>query len=712
MSTMELHTSVDDYCLQKVLGVAEYADIELNVTKGVSEDSLQQLHSQAKSFVLMTPGGPLTCQNTILRYLGELKPASGLVGETAYDSSQIDQWIDFSWQEIEVRLHVLLAKPGSPCLADVSPQQKAGIDAKVKGELPTALLVLDSHLESKTYIVSERITIADISLCCTCTTLHKMGLVSQGAYPNLFRWMMTVSNHKSLKKTFGPSDAGVKGQEQGRGQIYKWSRGRIRVKELLNEGKTAIGREVTVKGWIRTTRSAEKGKIVFVELTDGSTPRGLQLVLNSEKVAGTTAVANCGGAGASLSVKGLVVESPAKGQSIEVHVTDAEVLGPVYGGENGEVGGKLYPMAKKQHSLEFLREMAHLRPRSKVFSSALRMRHAMAYAVHSFYNERGFVYVHTPLITAADCEGAGEQFLVTTLLPHEDSKPSDIPTTPTGAADYSKDFFGRRCSLTVSGQLNVETHACALSDVYTFGPTFRAENSHTSRHLAEFWMIEPEICFADIFDNMALAEDFIKYCTRYALEHCADDLAYFEEQYPQGEKGLRERLRNVAESDFARISYTDAVHLLHSEIAAGKVTFENYPEWGGDLNSEHERYLSEKIYQRPTIVYNYPKGIKAFYMRLNEDNETVAAMDILVPKIGEIIGGSQREERLDVLERRCTESGLSPQDVWWYSDLRRYGSVPHSGFGLGFERLLMYVTGLENIRDVISFPRVPGKAEF
>jgi len=225
-------------------------------------------------------------------------------------------------------------------------------------------------------------------------------------------------------------------------------------------------------------------------------------------------------------------------------------------------------------------------------------------------------------------------------------------------------------------------------------------------------MIEPEICFADIFDNMALAEDFIKYCTRYALEHCADDLAYFEEQYPQGEKGLRERLRNVAESDFARISYTDAVHLLHSEIAAGKVTFENYPEWGGDLNSEHERYLSEKIYQRPTIVYNYPKGIKAFYMRLNEDNETVAAMDILVPKIGEIIGGSQREERLDVLERRCTESGLSPQDVWWYSDLRRYGSVPHSGFGLGFERLLMYVTGLENIRDVISFPRVPGKAEF
>ncbi|CAE7369571.1 asnS [Symbiodinium microadriaticum] len=414
-------------------------------------------------------------------------------------------------------------------------------------------------------------------------------------------------------------------------------------------------------GWIRTTRSADKGAILFVELTDGSTPKGVQLVLSMETTSGAAAVASCGGVGASLSVTGTVVQSSGKGQTIEIQGARADVLGAVYGGENGEVGGKHYPMAKKQHTLEFLREQAHLRPRSKVFSAALRVRHAMAFAVHNFYNQRGFVYVHTPLITAADCEGAGEQFLVTTLLPKEDTKVSETPTTKEGLADYSKDFFGRRCSLTVSGQLNVETHACALSDVYTFGPTFRAENSHTSRHLAAFWMIEPEICFADIWDDMSLAEDFIKYCTQYALDNCADDLEYFEEQYPKGERGLRARLRNVVDNDFARISYTEAVALLQEHIASGQVVFENPVEWGGDLNSEHERYLSE---------------------------------------------------RLDVLERRCGEAGLHIRDLWWYADLRRYGSVPHSGFGLGFERLLMFVTGLESIKDVISFPRVPGQAEF
>ena len=375
---------------------------------------------------------------------------------------------------------------------------------------------------------------------------------------------------------------------------YKWSRGRIRVKELLNQGDSAIGQSVVVKGWIRTTREAEKGKVLFVELTDGSTPRGLQLVLQSSKISNFESVNSCGGPGASLSVKGNVVASPAKGQTIEIDVTEVEVLGPVYGGENGEIGGKLYPMSKKQHSLEFLRDIAHLRPRSKVFSAALRVRHAMAFAIHQFFNERGFVYVHTPLITAADCEGAGEQFAVTTLLP-EHGKVSDIPATPTGLIDYSKDFFSRRCCLTVSGQLNVETHACALSDVYTFGPTFRAENSHTSRHLAEFWMIEPEICFAELADDMKLAEDFIKYCTKYALEHCADDLYYFEEQYPAGEKGLRARLQNVIQNDFAKISYTDAITLLETAIASGEVVFENPVAWGSDLNSEHERYLSEKV---------------------------------------------------------------------------------------------------------------------
>jgi len=397
---------------------------------------------------------------------------------------------------------------------------------------------------------------------------------------------------------------------------------------------------------------------------------------------------------------------------VEVHVTDATVLGAVYGGEKpGEIGGKNYPMAKKQHTLEFLREKAHLRPRSKLFSAAMRMRHAMAFATHQFFNDRGFVYVHTPLITAADCEGAGEQFVVTTLLPDE-VKGKDIPIKPDGKIDYTKDFFSRRCCLTVSGQLNVETHACALSDVYTFGPTFRAENSHTARHLAEFWMIEPEICFADLVDDMALAEDYVKFCTAYALQHCADDLHYFEHEYPAGEKGLVARLRNVLENDFARITYTEAVALLQSEVAAGKVQFFAYPEWGDDLGSEHERYLTEQIYQRPTIVINYPKAIKAFYMKVNDDDMTVAAMDLLVPKIGELIGGSQREDNLQVLEQRCIASGLKPSDIWWYADLRRYGTVPHAGFGLGFERLIMFVTGLENIRDVIPFPRVPGHADF
>lgn len=383
----------------------------------------------------------------------------------------------------------------------------------------------------------------------------------------------------------------------------------------------------------------------------------------------------------------------------------------MYGGEDGTVGGKYYPLAKKQHGLEYLREKAHLRPRTKVFSSALRMRHAMAFATHKFFNERGFVYVHTPLITAADCEGAGEQFTVTTLLP-DHAKIKDIPVTKEGDVDFSKDFFSRRCCLTVSGQLNVETHACALSDVYTFGPTFRAENSHTSRHLAEFWMIEPEICFAELADDMALAEDYVRYCAAYALEHCADDINYFENEFPGGEKGLKDRLQNVVDNNFARITYTEAVKLLQDHIRAKKVKFTSYPNWGDDLGSEHERYICEKVYAKPTIVTNYPKGIKAFYMKLNDDNETVAAMDILVPKIGELIGGSQREDNLKVLEERCIAAGLKPEDIWWYADLRRYGSVPHAGFGLGFERLIMFVTGLENIRDVISFPRVPGHADF
>lgn len=532
---------------------------------------------------------------------------------------------------------------------------------------------------------------------------------------------MTVGSIPAIKELVGDCSAIIGTATQAvvtpcalsasSGSVGKWDRGRIRVKELLKKGASAIGSEVTLKGWVRTIREAEKGAMLFAELTDGSTVKGIQLVITVATTTGANAVAACGGAGASLSIKGCVVAARGKGQTIEVNVLEASVLGAVYGGENGSIGGKNYPLSKKQHTMEFLREKAHLRPRSKVFSAAMRIRHAMAFATHKFFNDRGFVYVHTPLITAADCEGAGEQFVVSTML-GENAKPSDLPVNEKGFIDYNKDFFGRRCCLTVSGQLNVETHACALSDVYTFGPTFRAENSHTSRHLAEFWMIEPEICFADLADDVALAEDYVKFCANYAIQHCSDDLHYFEHDLPNGEKGLKNRLLNVINSDFVQITYTEAVDLLQKHLKEKKVKFKVYPRWGDDLGSEHERYLTEKVFQKPTAVLNYPKGIKAFYMKLNDDNETVAAMDILVPKIGELIGGSVREDSLEKLEKRCIESGLKPEDIWWYADLRRYGSVPHAGFGLGFERLIMFITGLENIRDVIPFPRVPGHAEF
>ena len=589
----------------------------------------------------------------------------------------------------------------------LSSDEKDKVVCHAMADISKKLQVLDNYLKNSTFFVGEKITIADIGIFAAILAASKLGYLDIPQYSSLYRWFMTISSQPKIAAIGGSGFTVTKAMVG-----MKWRRNRIRVKELLLQGAAAVGSQVLVKGWVRTSRSAEKGAVLFVELTDGSTVKGVQLVFSAGASEGMEAIANAGGVGASLSAVGVVVPSPAKGQSIEVNVTSATLLGAVYGGEKpGEVGGKNYPMAKKAHSLEYLRDIAHLRPRSKLFSSAMRMRSAMAYATHKFFYERGFIYTHTPLITAADCEGAGEQFAVTTMLP-EHGKISDIPADKAGNIDYTKDFFGRRCCLTVSGQLNVETHACALTDVYTFGPTFRAENSHTSRHLAEFWMIEPEICFATLADDMALAEDYVRYCTKYALEHCADDVHYFEHEYPAGEKGLAERLQNVVENEFARITYTDAVALLQEEIKAGRVAFERYPNWGDDLGSEHERYITEKVYRKPTIVINYPKGIKAFYMKLNDDNETVAAMDILVPKIGELIGGSQREDRLDVLEARCVESGLKVTDIWWYADLRRYGSVPHAGFGLGFERLIMFVTGIENIRDVIPFPRFPGVAAF
>jgi len=529
-------------------------------------------------------------------------------------------------------------------------------------------------------------------------------------------------------------------------KLYK--RNRIRVKEILaNDGAAYMGQRVTVAGWTRTTRNANKGQLLFVELNDGSTGASLQCILEVDKTEGYAESKLSGGAGSSFQITGTIVESEGEGQVVELKADKSTLLGAVYGGdaEGTKVGGGFYPMSKKAHTLEHMRTHAHLRPRARLHAAAMRVRHAMAFATHKFFNDNGFLYIHTPILTCADCEGAGEQFGVTTLMGADHHAPGvTLPVHPEpetkelskkeqkrmakqaakdaqsnklieskvpGAVDYSDDFFGHRANLTVSGQLNVETHACALSDVYTFGPTFRAENSHTTRHLSEFWMIEPEIAFADLTDDINLAEDYLKYCVKYALEMCADDLEFFENS-PFGEEGLRDRLKNVLDNPFQRLTYTEAIDILIKAYKEDGVKFEVEPVWGIDLPSEHERYLCEQVYKKPVVLTNYPKEIKAFYMKLDEDGKTVSAADILVPKIGEIIGGSQREHRRDVLEQRCAEMGLDSKAVWWYVELRKYGTVPHAGFGLGFERLILFITGLDNIRDVIPFPRWAGNAEF
>mmetsp|Transcript_65644 Transcript_65644/g.122388 ORF Transcript_65644/g.122388 Transcript_65644/m.122388 type:complete len:546 (+) Transcript_65644:99-1736(+) len=478
--------------------------------------------------------------------------------------------------------------------------------------------------------------------------------------------------------------------------------GRTRIKQILDApegGKSLVGKLVSVCAWCATKREAAKGAIIFLEMTDGSGPGRLQAVIDKDAKGfdGLSVVST----GASVRITGTLVASKGKEQAVELQVRkdSPEHEVQVFGG----VDAAVYPLAKKEHSKEYLRSIANLRPRTQFIQAIARIRSALAVATHDFFRSRGFVYVHTPLITAADCEGAGEMFQVTTL-------PLDkgvVPMKDKNTVDYSKDFFGKPAFLTVSGQLAVEAFACALSSVYTFGPTFRAENSHTSRHLAEFWMIEPELAFADIYDNMQCAEDYLKHCLQYCLSNHRDDLDFLESV---NEKGLVARLQAVVDSPFERVSYTEAVDILIKE--SPKANFEVPVEWGMDLGSEHERYLVEKVKMKPTVVYNYPKDIKAFYMRLNDDEKTVAAMDVLLPQVGELMGGSQREERLDVLDRRIAEMNLNKEDYWWYRDLRRFGTVPHSGFGLGFERLVMITTGTENIRDVIPYPRYPGHAEF
>lgn len=455
-------------------------------------------------------------------------------------------------------------------------------------------------------------------------------------------------------------------------------------------GKHAAGDTVTVKGWIRTRRDSKAG-ISFLAIHDGSCHGHIQAVA-SDSVNNYEEDVKRLTAGCSVAITGELVQSEGKGQNIEIQATAIDVIGWV---ENPDT----YPMAAKRHSVEYLREHAHLRPRTNLIGSVARVRNCLSQAVHRFFHERGYQWISTPIVTASDCEGAGEMFRVSTL------DAVNPPMTDKGAVDFAQDFFGKEAFLTVSGQLNGETYACALSKIYTFGPTFRAENSNTSRHLAEFWMVEPEVAFADLNDIAQLSEDLLKYVINAALKERADDLAFFNQFI---DKGLLERLNALVSSGFVRMDYTDAIDILQKCDAK----FEFPVEWGIDLQSEHERYLAEEHVGGPIIMQNYPKDIKAFYMRLNDDNKTVAAMDVLAPGIGEIIGGSQREERLDVFDARLEEMELSKEDYSWYRDLRRYGTVPHSGFGLGFERLVSYVTGVANVRDVIPFPRTPGSASF
>jgi asparaginyl-tRNA synthetase len=478
---------------------------------------------------------------------------------------------------------------------------------------------------------------------------------------------------------------------------------RVKIKTILDQD--LIGKEITLMGWVRTKRSNKN--VSFIALNDGSIITNYQVVADPNLIS-EEVLKRCS-TGACLKVTGIVVESQGAGQTSELNAKSIEIL--------GEADPEKYPLQPKKHSLEFLRDIAHLRMRTNTFGAVFRVRHALAFAVHKYFNDKGFFYIHTPIITASDAEGAGEMFRVTTL----DLK--NLPKNDAGAIDFKQDFFEKETNLTVSGQLEGELAAMALGEIYTFGPTFRAENSNTTRHLAEFWMIEPEMAFYDAEDNQDLAEDFLKYVINYALENCTEDLQFLDQRTAEEEKakptdqraelGLIDKLKFVVENDFVRLTYTEAIDILRNSNHNKKKKFQYLIEdWGADLQSEHERYLVEKHFKKPVILTDYPKQIKAFYMRQNEDGKTVAAMDILFPGIGEIVGGSQREERMEKLTQRMQEMHIPEEELWWYLDTRRFGATPHAGFGLGFERMVLFVTGMGNIRDVIAFPRTPGNAEF
>ncbi len=461
---------------------------------------------------------------------------------------------------------------------------------------------------------------------------------------------------------------------------------RTRISEIFKT--EAIGTHVTVAGWVRTRRDS-KGGFSFIEINDGSAFSGLQIIADQDLPNYHSHVLKLQ-TGCSIIADGTLAASPGKGQKVELKADNIQVV--------GWADPEVYPLQKKRHSFEFLRTIAHLRPRTNTFGAVARVRNAMASAIHGFFQEKGFLYIHTPILTGSDCEGAGEMFRVTTL------DPAKVPMEK-GQADYSRDFFGGSSHLTVSGQLEAEVYALAMGDVYTFGPTFRAENSNTSRHLAEFWMVEPEMAFCDLEGDVALAVEFLKYVFAYVLEHCSEDMSFFNRFI---DKSAIQTLENLVNQDFKILTYTEGIKLLEK----AKTKFEFPVAWGSDIQSEHERYLCEKVFNGPVVLIDYPKDIKAFYMKMNDDQKTVRAMDVLVPKIGEIIGGSQREDDHDILHSRITHMGFDPDEYWWYLELRKFGSVPHAGFGLGFERLIQFVTGLSNIRDVIPFPRTPGNISF
>ncbi|ONK55735.1 uncharacterized protein A4U43_C10F460 [Asparagus officinalis] len=522
--------------------------------------------------------------------------------------------------------------------------------------------------------------------------LHRLRWVPPPSPPRKHRFLCTKTLATAEVKT---SDVAVE-------KVREFKK-RLRISEVKggpDEGLDRLGQKLTVRGWVRTCRA--QSSVTFIEVNDGSCLSNMQCVMSSDAEGYDQVEAGTVATGSSILVDGTIVSSQGSKQKVELKVERLQMI--------GTSDPSSYPIQKKRASREFLRTIAHLRPRTNTFGAVTRVRNALAYATHKFFQENGFVWISSPIITASDCEGAGEQFCVTTLIPSTrestDCPSNTIPATKDGKIDWSQDFFGKPAFLTVSGQLNAETYASALSDVYTFGPTFRAENSNTSRHLAEFWMIEPELAFADLNDDMACATAYLQYVVKYVLDNCKEDMDFFNTWI---EKGIVERLKDVVEKEFVQLTYSDAVEIL----LKAKKKFEFPVKWGSDLQSEHERYITEDVFAgRPVIIRDYPKEIKAFYMRQNDDGKTVAAMDLLVPRVGELIGGSQREERLEYLESRLEELNLNKDSYWWYLDLRRFGSVPHAGFGLGFERLVQFATGIENIRDAIPFPRAPGSAEF